>query len=312
MGTATAFGLDVWAERPLSFLQPTAAAPTGRELRLAVAEDGAGDLAWPAGAKLISDQRQADGEVLFQIEAADRDGYRIWGPLYGASVIAADGASLRGAPGEGGMPSWQRLLVAQVLPFTAVLQGLDVLHASGVVIDGGAFAFIGPSGAGKTSVAMVLARRGAGFLADDVIAVERRDGELVCHPGAPVAGIDRAEAERLSAQGTLDDDDELDRNPRERMVRMSLSPQPAPLRGMFLLDRREDGPAEPRFEPLLNPQVLLSSTFNLVLSSPDRLEGLLDACALAARQRVERVIAGPSTGAEQLALAIERRIEGGP
>ena len=308
MSIATAFGLDVRVDPPLAYLEGSAAAPTGRPLELAVDEAAPAKLKLPAGAELISDQRQADGSVVFQIESAAESGYRIWGPLYGASLISADGAHLRGAPGEGGMQAWQRLLVAQGLPFAAVLQGLDVLHASGVVLGGGAAAFIGPSGAGKTSLAVALWRRGAGLLADDVIAVERRDGELVCHPGAPVAGIERAEAERLRADGQLEAE-QLEENPRERVVRVSLEDEPAPLRALFLLDRRPDGPAEPRFEPLNDAQILLSSTFNLVLASPRRLEGLLDVCALAARRRVERIVVGPAAGADSLAAAVECRLE---
>lgn len=308
MVRATAFGLDLRSDRPLSFLEGSAVEPTGRALSLRVGDD-AGALQWPAAAELISDQRQADGEVVFQIEAGGEEGFRIWGPRYGESVIAADGSSLRGAPGADGIGPWQRLLVAQCLPFAAVLQGLDVLHASGVVLASGAVAFVGPSGSGKTSVATALWRGGCGFLADDVLAVERRGEDLLCHPGAPVAAVDRREAERLAAAGRLGGE-KLERNERERVVRMPLSPVPAPLHALFLLDRRLDGPPAPRFERLDDAQVLLGSTFNLVLSSPQRLERLLDACAIAARQRVERIVVATEVGAEELAAAVEARVEG--
>jgi hypothetical protein len=306
----TAFGLDLHCDRSLSFLEGSAVAPGGRALSLRVVGDDPAALAWPATAELISDQRQADGEVVFQIESGGEEGFRISGPRYGASVIAADGSSLRGAPGAEGIAAWQRLLVAQCLPFAAVLQGLDVLHASGVVIDSGAVAFVGPSGSGKTSVATALWRRGCGFLADDVLAVERRGEDLLCHPGAPVAAVDRVEAERLAAAGRLAGE-ELECNERERVVRVPLNPAPAPLRALFLLDRRRDGPPRPHFDCLDDAQVLLSSTFNLVLASPQRLERLLDACALAARQRVERVVVSTEVDAEDLAAAIEARLEGG-
>jgi hypothetical protein len=307
----TAFGLDLCGNRPLAFLEDAGVAPTGRALVLDVVEDDPKALGWPATAELISDQRQADGEVVFQIEAAREGGFRIWGPRYGASVIAADGSSLRGTPGADGINAWQRLLVAQGLPFAAVLRGLDVLHASGVTLKAGAVAFVGPSGSGKTSLATALWRRGCGFLADDVLAVERQGEELLCHPGAPIAAVDRPEAERLAAAGRLAGL-ELESNERERVVRMPLNTDPAPLRALFLLDRRSEGPLAPRFEPLGGAQVLLSSTFNLVLASPRRLERLLDVCALAARQRVERIVVGTEVGAETLAAAVEARVESGP
>ena len=37
----------------------------------------------------------------------------------------------------------ERFLFAQVLPLAAVLQGLDVMHASAVAWDGGVVAFVG-------------------------------------------------------------------------------------------------------------------------------------------------------------------------
>ncbi|HEV2857167.1 MAG TPA: hypothetical protein VGW80_02055 [Solirubrobacterales bacterium] len=316
MASATAFGLDLDSETPLPFFQDPgegagegagqgAAAPqTGRPLRVYYSEQPP---AWPEGAQLISDERDADGGVIFQIEA-NAAGYRIHGPAYGSSVLAADGTEVQGSPGAEGFEGWQRLLVAQVLPFAAVLQGLEVLHAGAVVVGGGAVALSGPSGSGKTSLALALARRGAELLADDVVAVERAGEELLAHPGAPIAGIDLAEAERLGAQGKGEHGGVLAVNARERVARAALAAGPAPLRALFLLDRRHDGSGEPRFEPEEDPRQLLASTFNLLLASPERLAGLLDICARLAARRVERVSFGPQTDPDELAEAIWARL----
>ncbi len=206
------------------------------------------------------------------------------------------------------MAGWQRLLVAQVLPFAAVLQGLEVLHASAVTIGQSAVALVGRSGSGKTSVALALCRSGAGFLADDVLVLERLNGELVGHPGAPVAGVDRAEVKRMHERGIQESREVLSTNPREEVTRVSLVGGPAPLRAVFFLDRSTGGPSAPRFEPAPDAQALLSATFNLVLASPHRLEGLLDICAQVARRRVERIVFGGDTDATQLSRAIEHRI----
>jgi hypothetical protein len=201
VANATAFGLEIESETPLPFLADAgagAAAPAaGRPLRVTYSEEPP---EWPEGAQLISDERGLDGAVIFQIETAAA-GYRIQGPAYGTSILAGDGSAITGSPGEEGFEGWQRLLVAQALPFAAVLQGLEVLHAGAVVVDGEAVALSGPSGSGKTSLALALERRGAELLADDVLAVEPAGEELLAHPGAPIAGIDLAEAERLGAQG---------------------------------------------------------------------------------------------------------------
>ena len=308
MPAVTAFGLDLESEAPLPFFEGAGEGagtrPTGRPLRVSCEEQPP---AWPQDAQLISDERDLDGGVIFQIEAAG-PGYRIHGPAYGSNVLAGDGTAVRGAPGEEGLEGWQRLLVAQVLPFAAVLQGLEVLHAGAVVVDGGAVALSGPSGSGKTSLALALERRGAELLADDVVAVEWAGGELLAHPGAPVAGIDLAEAERLRERGEGAPGGALAVNGRERVARAALASEPTPLCALFLLDRRIEPQGEPSFEPEDDPRQLLASTFNLLLASPERLAGLLDICARLAARRVERVSFGPDTDPDELGAAIWARL----
>jgi hypothetical protein len=299
---STVLGLDVRCDADLPFLEGAEAAPTGRALRVSLGD--APD--WPAAARLISDEREPDGAVNFQIEDGGEAGYRIAGPRFGASTISADGTRLWGVPGEGGIAAWQRMLIAQALPFVAVMRGLEVLHASAVAAEGGAVAFSGPSGTGKTSLALALARRGATLLADDVLALERAGDELLAHPGTPVAGVAAGEAARLErdggSSGTV-----LASDSHERIARTRLAAAPLPLQALFLLERSADAEA-PRFEPTADPQLLLSATFNLLLNSPARLSGLLEVCATLARGRVERVVFGPGLGPEALAAAIQARL----
>jgi hypothetical protein len=300
---ATAFGLDIHADVALPFLQASSVRPAGRPLELVL---GADEGVWPAAAELISDQRLPDGGVNFQIERSEEAGYRIWGPAYGSSVLSSDGRRLQGALGDASMAAWQRLLIAQALPFAAVLQGLEVLHASAVAVAGGAVAFAGLSGSGKTSLALELCRRGAEFIADDVIALELGE-ELLVHPGPPVAGVERGEADRRSSAG-LSGGEALATDERETVERVSPRSEPAPLRAVFLLERQLDGSGAPQFEPAAEAQALLASTFNLVLADPARLARLLDVCALAARGLVERVSVGPTVDVAELGAAVEERI----
>jgi hypothetical protein len=304
------FGLDVESEAPLPFLAGASAGPTGRRLELSLQAADAAALDWPRSARLVCDERQPNGEAIFSIEAHSEAGFLISGPEYGAFQLSADGRRLQCAPGAVPRDAWQRLLIAQVLPFAAVLHGLEVLHASAVVTDRGAVACIGPSGTGKTSLALELCRRGAAFLADDVLALELAEESLLAHPGAPVAGLDHAEAARLADTDGAPRYVVLARNARERIVRMSGAAAPAPLVALFFLDRRDDVPGEPRFEPTADPQLLLAATFNTVLTPPARLRGLLEVCARVARGRVERVAIGPGVDAAQLAAAITQRLGG--
>jgi hypothetical protein len=302
---ATVFGLDVEAEIPLSFLRDAPARPTGRTLELAP-WDGA---PWPETATVVCDQREADGSVHFRIEADREAGYLLWGPAYGRHRLSRDGCDARFPTAGASEDARQRLLVAQVLPFAALLRGLEVFHASAVVRGGEAIAFVGNSGAGKTSVALELCRRGASFLADDVLAVERAGRSLLGHPGTPVAGLDHGEARRLREAGAAGALESVAVNVREQLVRMRGAAGPAPLSALFFLQRSRRGPAEPQFEPAGGGQPLLAATFNSVLTDPERLRGLLDVCALVARVRVERISCGPGVDAERLGEAIERRLD---
>jgi len=306
--TATAFGLDIESELPLLLLTGSTAKPTGRALGVSVRGSDAAKLRWPDAARLVCDERQPDGTPIYQIEAHPDAGYLLSGPEYGAHRLSADGRSLWCDPE--GLPDadWQRLLIAQVLPFAALLQGLEVFHASSVVWRGQAVAFLGYSSAGKTSLALELCRRGAGFLVDDVLALERREGRLLAHPGTPVAGVARVGEGNAEQTEELPHEGVVAVNARERLVRVAGAPEPAPVAALFFLDRRVDGPGTPRFEPAADAQMLLSATFNLVLATPARLRGLLEVCALAARLRVERIVCGPATSVSELGAAVELRL----
>jgi hypothetical protein len=306
---ATAFGLDVRSETVLSLLQGSSAAATGRGLEISEQTD---ELVWPEQADLICNQLDMDGNVLFRIEAHPQAGYLVSGPKHGAHLLSPDGRRLRCAPLGSPAHAWQRLLISQVLPFAALLHGLEVFHASAVARHGQALAILGTSGAGKTSVTLELCRLGADFLADDVVALEIGDGALLAHPGTQMAGLDHAEARRLQSAGTPRREPVLAVNERERLLRMNGATEPVPLAAMFFLDRRPDGPASPHFEPIENAQWLLSATFNFVLTKPERLRRLLEVCALAARCRAERVIADLDVSATEIARAVQRRIDSSP
>jgi hypothetical protein len=304
--TATAFGLDIESQTPLALLAGASARRTGRALGVSVR--GGATLRWPASSQRLCDDFQPDGSLVYKIETDPQAGYLISGPEYGTHLLSRDGGQLQCDPE--GLPevSWQRLLVAQVLPFAALLQGLEVFHASAVVRDGQAVAFLGRSRAGKTSLALELCRRGASFLADDVLALECRDGRLLAHPGSPLAGVERVDGDSEIETGEDMGGQVVAVNARERLVQVIGAAEPVALAAMFFLDRRADGPPAPCFEPVADAQALLSATFNFVLATPARLRSLLEVCALAARARVERIVCGPDTALAEIGAAVELRL----
>jgi hypothetical protein len=294
----TVFGIDVSSSIDVAFLERATAAPTGRPLQLHAVRRDETYSRWPREARSLCEERTASGELLFCVESAPQHGYMLSGPCYGAHMLSEDGRSLLSSVDE--ELDWQRLVISQVLPFAALLQGLEVFHASAVTIDGQAIGLLGPSGAGKTSVALSLCELGARFLTDDVLAVETRDGELLAHPGTSIAAV-RVEEPAAS-------DDGAGRRAKVWYGDMDAARAPAPLAALFFLDRRAEGPEDPNFEAASDALQLLAATFNFVVSTPSRLLGLLDTCALAAELRVERIVAGPGPTPGRLAAAIARRL----
>jgi len=79
----------------------------------------------------------------------------------------------------------ENLYSNQILPLVWTYDGAPVLHASAVVIDGRAFAFLGQSGRGKSTMAAAMARAGFAFLTDDGLLLERRDDGFYVKPYLP-------------------------------------------------------------------------------------------------------------------------------
>jgi hypothetical protein len=118
-------------------------------------------------------------------------------------------------------------------------RGLLPLHASAIATPGGAVAFLGASGAGKSSIAAFLARRGHRIVADDICLVDPaapRDRRVL--PMAPWLKLWSATLDAMgeSSQGLsrIFSDDEKYRY-------MLQQPEaPTPLAELILLDRVED------------------------------------------------------------------------
>lgn len=76
------------------------------------------------------------------------------------------------------------LFVGSFLAKMLVLDGCCVLHASAVSLGARAVAFVGASGAGKSTVAALCCAAGARVVTDDVLRVEVSDGAGWCYGGS--------------------------------------------------------------------------------------------------------------------------------
>jgi hypothetical protein len=302
------FGLEIEASFEVPGLPPASGPASGPLTRLDLASAAEIDATWDSGgARRVLEEIFEEGEEPARtIDHHPRDGYRLYARHFGLARIAADGSAVLCAPPELEPWSWQRFLVGRVLPWAAVLRGYEAFHASAVAIDGRAYAFIGATGAGKTSLAVQLVARGAEFLTDDVLALENAGGTLLAHPGAGIASIRPAERDLIPAPTWERLGSELGHSVKT-YVEIARAPGPLPLAAVYFLTPEDGPPVEPIAK--LDPRILLASTFVLGVQTPGRLSNQLDVCSVIARGVPPfRLRVTPGTGAERLAAVVHDHV----
>jgi hypothetical protein len=101
-------------------------------------------------------------------------------------LVSADGRAVAArALRDGSREAFHTYLLGQALSFALIKQGFDPLHATTVTIDGGAVAFLGESGYGKSSLGAAFVRAGHRLLTDDLLVLSPCDGVFIAHPGPP-------------------------------------------------------------------------------------------------------------------------------
>lgn len=166
-----------------------------------------------------------------------------------ANYYVRDGVEIVVHPDAGGPELDVRsYLMGNLFAVLCHQRGLLPLHASAIATPQGAVAFLGASGAGKSSIAAFLARRGHRILADDICLVDPaapRDQRVL--PMAPWLKLWSATLDAMgeSSQGLprIFSDDE-----KYRYV-LQQPEAPTPLAELILLERAEDQ-AEASFEAL--------------------------------------------------------------
>jgi hypothetical protein len=248
----------------------------------------------------------SEGGLAMSVESHPRLGYRMSAPGYGWATI--DLSARRVSVSSDGVSEWrwQRYLLAQVLPFAAGLHGLELLHAAGVTVDAGAVALVAGSGTGKSTLAAELLGEGAGFLSDDIVALELgEDGDVLAHPGPAVIVLDETAAKSVTGvAGPLVWGDEGE-------IAVGVAPGAATtLYAVVLLERTgDDAPVVERLSAD-DPRPLLAGAYETVRRDPDRIAAQLSLLArLAASARLLRlrvpVSGSPRDAAKVLRAALE-------
>lgn len=275
----SAFGLDIESSFPIPALG--AARATGRRRARCEAHSARElDERWPdGGAASVLERRYPDGRLFLSVRSHPAAGFRIRAPRHGSHLISPDGTQIQSALPRSNAVGWQRLFFAQALPLAAALQGLEVLHASAVVLDGAAVAFTAPAGTGKSTLAAHLVAAGATFLTDDVLAVEERDGVVDAHGGPARTSVSPAELRTMTAHGRSLLGARAGAADGKTLLEPVVAAGSHPLALLYRVTRSPSH-ERPAFRPHIpaRPLAILASSFLPYLQTPARLRNQLTVC----------------------------------
>lgn len=176
--------------------------------------------------------------------------------------------------------SARRLLVLRVLelPLAASVPSL-LLHACVVRYDSDAICFMGPSGQGKSTLAVSLLAEGFSILADDLAVIQRQNGAFVVQPGLPEIRL-RPDAEACLQKMQLPSRPAYPETGKksfffERETNRGEAETPVRLRAIYLLSRQEEKHGEVKIQCLGGQEALLTlvkNTCHLIVESRRILE----------------------------------------
>ena len=239
---------------------------------------------WPhEKAAVLRDLRDRSGRRLLSIDEDVQAGYRLDAPDYGRYLVARHGERILCAPSDLPEWEWQAFLIGQVLPLAAVLHGLEAVHGSAVALGDRVIGLVADSHGGKSSLAINLIRRGAAFVADDVLALEHAEDQILVHPGPTLASVRHAEAAAIGPAALEQLGTVVGRDKDELRVAMERETRTLGLAALYFIERCEHQPESPVRERDPDPQLLLGNTFNGFVRRPSRLVSQLDLYAQLAR-----------------------------
>jgi hypothetical protein len=237
------YGFEVKAELPLRRLN--AAAGTRGELTIEVADRPLAVTRGEPVSTLVGD----DGRRFY---ASHELNGRCLLELSPSGEFLLDPAAVRVTVGVGDDDAVLRehRIVSSAAGTLLAMRGDLVLHASAVAVGGGAVVFCGPTGRGKSTLALALGEAGHPVLAEDGVAIDLEQERPVAFPGA--RGI---RVRRLGADGSRRTDLVEDPAPGE--------PPACPVAAVVLLGERGE---ELSIEPLPAARALALLTPNLTHS----------------------------------------------
>lgn len=234
------------------------------DIRLGSSPDLAAESS-PAGEELIyvSSYTSETGETALRIwKIADGaflrmnyfDGSQFWLDPKGKNVWALWPAALS-------LEDVGTYLLGPVLGFLLRLRGVPCLHASAVAFGDSAVGFAGSEGAGKSTTAAALARRGHAVISDDIVALMERDGSFFALPAYPYLSLWPASVKMLYGAEKNLPSFSANYDKRQLLLaenRLRFQEKPMALGAVFLVGQRVADPAAPFVETLPARENLVS------------------------------------------------------
>lgn len=160
-------------------------------------------------------------------------------------------------------------LLGPILGFVLRLRGVACLHASAVAVRSQGIALVGPPGAGKSTTAAALARRGLAVLSDDVVALEQRSSGFWMQPGYPRLNLWPDSVQAL--YGSSEQLPLITPGWEKRFLDLTQPPytfqqQPLPLAAIYLLHELNSGSNPPRVETARARDALMGLVANTYAS----------------------------------------------
>jgi hypothetical protein len=185
------------------------------------------------------------------------DGSQFWLDHEGTEVWAT-------WPGNLTLEDTATYLLGPVLGLLLRLRGVTCLHASAVAFGDSAVAFVGSEGAGKSTTAAALAKRGHAILSDDVVALAESNGSFKVHPAYPYLCLWPESVESL--YGSAEALPQFSANYEKRCLslgkqELQFAQQALPLAAIYVLGERRGDPA-PLVEGLTPQKAFLALVAN--------------------------------------------------
>ncbi len=223
------------------------------------------------------------------VRLSDGGTYLHWAKLF-EFVISADGRAIHARPlAEATPESFYTYLFGQALSFALLRQGFEPLHATAVVVDGAAVAFMADSGHGKSTLAAAFLQAGFPLLTDDLLIARKVRKGFTAYPGPARLKLFPEIARALP-------ESEVAGTPLNSGTPKLILPlqdgqwhgRPAPLRAIYVLNsicgaKRTKRIRIRRLPPARALVELLRGTFNAVITEPARLKQQFQQTAEVAR-----------------------------